>query len=853
METRTNSRNILSGVAATLGANATVFAASACVMLVELVAGRIISRHLGMSLYTWTSIIGVIMAGISLGNWQGGRLADRRTAAPLLAVLFLLSAAGCAAILPLNGFFGTFGPLRALPWTARIFVHVTLVFFGPSFLLGMVNPVVAKLALDMQNKAGRAVGGVFAWGAAGSILGTFAAGFVLVPLFPASRILLVAAGGLVLLGMIFVAAALLRRGVILPGRIAEEISPGPSCLPAAALGDNERPRLSRAAWWMAVATVLASNAAFMAYELAVSRIISRTFGSSLYTWTTVIGVVLAGICLGNWLGGRIADRWSGRRAVATVFLLSAVAVGCTPWLNRLMAEGRGDVYALAILSWPMQILAHTLAAFVPPCVFIGMVSPIVIRRLLDLGFAPGRTVGAIYAWGAVGGIVGTFLAGYLLIAWLGALPLAALVALLLAVTALLWRPRWWTVAGTILAAAALVVSMLPASATGRLATITGLRMPAEPGTIYEKESQYSYIAVTADPVVPELRQMTLDKLIHSKVDLRDPSQVLYPYEQIYTVVINKRFPAPQPLRALVIGGGGYAGPHYLEVTRPGSHIVVAEIDPAVTEAAHAAFGLPRDTKIEIHNVDARALVTDLAASKDAKFDCIFGDSFNDFTVPHHLISAEFTGMVAGLLQDDGLYMLNMIDIFNSGAFLSAMVETCRSVFPQVAVLNTGKSPDSRDTFVLVCAKRPIVLEDVPMRLMTQFGVGSMLLPEASLQGLLARHGGRRLTDDYAPVENLLAPVVRAHSMDQGSVGMAFARAALRKGDRRGAVDYACRALAHHPNWSEALSFLARLAADPKGGAEARKAIAQAGESGALPKEVVQAVFDAVQSAAQSKK
>ena len=419
MEMRTKSRNILSDVPATLSANATVFAASACVMLVELVAGRLISRHLGMSLYTWTSIIGVIMAGISLGNWLGGRLADRRAAPPLLAVLFLLSAAGCAAILPLNSLFGNLEPLRALPWTARIFAHVTLVFLGPAFLLGMVNPVVAKLALDMQEKAGRAVGGVFAWGAAGSILGTFATGFWLVPAFPASRILLVAAAGLALLGGIFIAVALLRRPPVVsrsatppsgspleggrpegPGDVgAASNTPTPTS-PAPSRGDLREPW----AWRAAVTTVLVSNAAFMAYELALSRIVSREFGSSLYTWTTVIGVVLAGICLGNWLGGRLADRRPGRGMVAGAFALAALTMLCSPWLSLRMGVLRTDVYTLALMSWPAQIFIHCLAAFVVPCIFIGMVSPLVIRRLLDKGFAPGRTVGAIYAWGAVGAI-----------------------------------------------------------------------------------------------------------------------------------------------------------------------------------------------------------------------------------------------------------------------------------------------------------------------------------------------------------------------------------------------------------------------------------------------------------------
>ncbi len=55
-----------------------VFVSSGCIMILELVAGRIVAPYVGVSLYTWTGIIGVVLAGISLGNYLGGWLADRR-------------------------------------------------------------------------------------------------------------------------------------------------------------------------------------------------------------------------------------------------------------------------------------------------------------------------------------------------------------------------------------------------------------------------------------------------------------------------------------------------------------------------------------------------------------------------------------------------------------------------------------------------------------------------------------------------------------------------------------------------------------------------------------------------------
>ena len=67
-----------------------VFIANGAIMTIELVAGRVVSPHIGMSLYTWTSIIGVVMAGMSVGHYLGGWLADRFRARRTLGLLFLL-------------------------------------------------------------------------------------------------------------------------------------------------------------------------------------------------------------------------------------------------------------------------------------------------------------------------------------------------------------------------------------------------------------------------------------------------------------------------------------------------------------------------------------------------------------------------------------------------------------------------------------------------------------------------------------------------------------------------------------------------------------------------------------------
>src|SRR5438309_1683961 len=217
-----------------------VFVSSCCTLILELVAGRILAPFIGVSLYTWTSIIGVVLAGISLGNYLGGRAADRWPQRRTLGILLVAGGLASLAILPLitiatsiptgdlvdpNNRLGGLLPFdRAALLILRIVLITTLIFFPPSFVLGMVSPVVIKLSLRDLQHSGGVVGKVYALSTLGSLLGTFATGFVLVQLLGTRMIVL--GVGVVLLGMALLfgdllhmrrAAAPLAAGVLVIG------------------------------------------------------------------------------------------------------------------------------------------------------------------------------------------------------------------------------------------------------------------------------------------------------------------------------------------------------------------------------------------------------------------------------------------------------------------------------------------------------------------------------------------------------------------------------------------------------------------------------------------------------------
>jgi Tfp pilus assembly protein PilF len=214
---------------------------------------------------------------------------------------------------------------------------------------------------------------------------------------------------------------------------------------------------------------------------------------------------------------------------------------------------------------------------------------------------------------------------------------------------------------------------------------------------------------------------------------------------------------------MVIGGGGYVFPRYLKTLWPDSLVEVVEIDPGVTKAAMAAFGLDRNTKIKTIHMDARNYVDQLlgqerAGEGERRYDFIYEDAINDYSVPFQLVTKEFNDKIAHLLGDGGVYVVNLIDTYESGRFLGAVLCTLDETFPHVYVVTSQRGlPSLRDTFVVIAAKRRLDVRDILDGYNKHLAF--WLLDESEMRHLKDKCRGIVLTDDYAPVENMLAPVV----------------------------------------------------------------------------------------------
>ncbi|HYM10102.1 MAG TPA: fused MFS/spermidine synthase [Bryobacterales bacterium] len=509
------------------------------------------------------------------------------------------------------------------------------------------------------------------------------------------------------------------------------------------------------------ATAFFSSMCIMVVELVAGRMIARHVGNSLYTWTSVIGVVLAGIAVGNWVGGRLADRFHVRNALAAVFSVASIACFTIPVLNR----AAGDWSFLLRQEWPVRIACHVCMVFFLPSAVLGCISPMAAKMALDLGRETGRTVGSVYAWGAVGSILGTFLTGFVLISKMGTVAVVVSAGLAMALVAVVYGasslfPYLWAATALCL----VIGAMGPWRFSQQLALETAFRRERFANVLYVDESQYSYIQIEEEADPPNTRSMSLDHLVHSYIVMNDPANLQYDYEKLYASITKTALEDKPRPSAFFIGGGGYVFPRYLLAKWPASYIEVAEIDPRVTEAAYRAFALSRALPLHIYNLDARNHVDDLLRRKAhgeqvPSFDLIYGDAFNHYSVPYHLTTLEFNLKLRQLMSPDGVYVINVIDVYKSGKFLGAVLNTFAKSFPHVYAFSTetaGPSSelDRRDTFVVVGSLQPLrgtgLEKDVP---------GSALTPK-NFEELRQRSRNIVLTDDYAPVEQLLEPVVR---------------------------------------------------------------------------------------------
>lgn len=723
---------------------------NAALLICQQVAIRLLAPLIGSSIETWSAILGVFLLGIAAGNFVAGKLADRCSATKMIALSLALGSMSVLSMQFVVMALTQSAMFTALPLEMQTVVASIAVCFLPGLTLSLVTPPSIRSVVLCASDAGVVSGRIFAWGTLGSLLGNYLTGFVLIAMFGIGAI--VQATWIVLLALAVLVLVIGRRvATFQPTKAVAKKNE--VAHPAIAKELEFEVCLEKSAQqWVVFAIVIVTTCSFVsgALEGAAFRILAPLVGVSMFLAAGVVGVVLTGMAIGNALGGIIAFRY-----------------GTVAALKKSLAAAALSTLAIVIIwtialkvgfydGWPMipKVVVWSFSLFLVPALALGTITPQVIGLSVRDVRRTGSIAGQLYGYSTLGCICGIMVSAWFMIENLGAirtsifcgsLPLLLILLLSRFESDRMRRESWRLAAGLLVFAACLFFHH---------------QSP------FDRESKYFALKVS-DAVVDnrELKKLALDSLIHSSIDLKDPSFLFYAHEQIQAdltraAAVRAREAGRTP-RVLVIGGGGYSYPRWVEsqADLADVQIEVVEIDPAVTEIAHDKLGLSRSTRIISIHKDGRQFVKTAPA---ATYDLMIQDAVNDMSVPYHLMTVEYEGLIKRLLHPNCLYLLTVIDNFDSGRFLASAVRTTETVFGNVNLMLPGRpASDTRNVFV-IAGRNTAVAREVEEFFTTvereYVRKSTFVFPQAEVAQLLTRcqKVSPLLTDDFAPVDVLMS-------------------------------------------------------------------------------------------------
>jgi spermidine synthase len=516
------------------------------------------------------------------------------------------------------------------------------------------------------------------------------------------------------------------------------------------------------------ATTFVAGAVTLAVELAASRVLSPYFGSSLYVWGSLIGVVLTGLALGYWAGGALADRRPSPLLLVVTVLLGGALVFAVPLVD--------DRVLGWIVAWDPGPRANPLLAsvalFFPPALVLAGVTPVAVRLLARSVSSVGATAGRLFALSTAGSIAGTFATAFFLVPQLGTDELFAYcgAALFLAAlpTALASRLLAASVASATLAVGAVAVAafvVADRSTTVSAASLSNwspvyrshadlYRNAPEPvlsgfKVVYKKDTRYHHLLVVDDATTRYLR---FDNSFQSAMYLRDPVKTRYAYTDYFQLGLAY---APRAKSVLFVGLGGGSAPKRFAHDFPRLDLQVVELDPDVVAVARTYFALPASIPVDVE--DGRRWLE----RHHRRFDVIAIDAYYSDAVPFHLTTQEFVRLVQTRLNPGGVVVVNVIGSLRGpgSQFLRSVYRTYRTVFPTVALhpVYTGKAdrdPTAIRNVALVATDGAAPETGFLQR---RWGRGSLGKAIANRYSWAVDVGDvPTLTDDYAPTDALIS-------------------------------------------------------------------------------------------------
>jgi spermidine synthase len=493
--------------------------------------------------------------------------------------------------------------------------------------------------------------------------------------------------------------------------------------------------------------VFVSGAVLMALEIAGSRVLAPHFGSSIFVWGSLISVVMAALSVGYYWGGWLSTREPSYAKLMLLLVIPGIVVFFLPFIYPSINEW----IAMRDFGNRMNPLIACSVLFLLPGVFMGTISPYVIRLAATQLHTVGSTAGTLYALSTCGSIFGTLLTAFYLIPVLGVSNIIHALGITLVCLSLLVVPliRLQGVSLSRAVATTLFIFGLTDMFWAPLAWTK---------TLLQKDTFYHRIRIEEDN---EARYMYFDRTLQSAMNLKDPTALRLIYSRYTSLGFTFR---PDAKKMLVIGLGGGSIPKKIQKEFPHMEIDAVEIDPEVIKMAKDYFNIKENILLRLHAQDGRLFMT----RTRQQYDIILLDAYFTDAMPFHLTTKQFFELAQKKLTPNGIIVANLISAVTgpSGKIARAFVRTQRQVFPQTYVFAARRADNvSLDTIqnVIVIATREKQRLDIKEIVKRAAAIDKGLFPEP-IQDIAVAYFDKPLpedvpilTDDYAPTDNLLNP------------------------------------------------------------------------------------------------
>ena len=436
--------------------------------------------------------------------------------------------------------------------------------------------------------------------------------------------------------------------------------------------------------------VFLSGAIGMGLELIAARVLSPYVGSSNVVWTSIIGIILASMSLGYWIGGKKADKNANIDILSKIILTSALFTSAIPLLETaIVKQLAGMVGNLIIAAILCAIIVFSIPSFL-----LAMVSPFAVKIKSKEDDEIGTLSGRISSLSTIGSIVGTFLMGFVLIPNIGVSNINIGVTLTLVIMSIISREKKDKkyICSTIILVCIMMVLMLLGKWSFKL---------SNPNILLDTDSQYSRIWVKEIQTEQgTYKTLQVDTGLESYINT-ETGEMGAKYLRFYDLFeyFNK-----DAKSTLLIGGAAYTYPiHYLQKYTDKT-IDVIEIDDKMTQIAVEQFGLNiNDKRLKVYNQDGRSYLN----YSQNKYDTILIDAFKGLNAPFELTTYEALTNAKNMLNENGIVFTNIIASIEGedSDFIEYEYATYKAVFDDVKIFFvSNKDRTDKQNLILVGIK-----------------------------------------------------------------------------------------------------------------------------------------------------